>query len=101
MNNKIVILLTSSLLFLSANTMAAGDAAAGKVKSASCMACHGADGTSATDMWPNLKGQKNGYLVKQIKAFRDGVRKDPMMSPMAAALTDEDIDNLAAYYSGL
>lgn len=79
----------------------AGDAAAGKAKAAGCAACHGAEGVSAMDIWPNLAGQKPGYLVKQIKAFRDGGRKDPMMSPMAAALTDEDIDNLAAYYSGL
>ena len=100
MNKKITILITSSLLFFGANAIA-GDAAAGKVKSATCVACHGADGTSSSDIWPNLKGQKSGYLVKQIKAFRDGVRKDPMMSPMAAGLTDEDIDNLAAYYSGL
>ncbi|GJM04201.1 MAG: hypothetical protein DHS20C09_01920 [marine bacterium B5-7] len=79
----------------------AGDAAAGKAKSANCAACHGAEGVSAMEIWPNLAGQKSGYLVKQMKAFRDGSRKDPMMSPMAAALTDEDIDNLAAYYSGL
>jgi cytochrome c553 len=52
-------------------------------------------------MWPNLAGQKEGYLVKQIKAFRDGVRSDPMMSPMAKPLTDADIDNLAAYFSSL
>jgi cytochrome c553 len=79
----------------------AGDAAAGKSKAAACAACHGAAGVSPMDVWPNLAGQKPGYLVKQMKAFRDGGRKDPMMSPMAAALTDEDIDNLAAYYSGL
>jgi cytochrome c553 len=79
----------------------AGDAAAGKSKAAACAACHGAAGVSAMDIWPNLAGQKPGYLVKQMKAFRDGGRKDPMMSPMAAALTDDDIDNLAAYYSGL
>ncbi len=79
----------------------AGDAAAGKAKASLCAACHGAEGVSTNDLWPNLAGQKPGYLVKQMKAFRDGARKDPMMSPMAAALTDEDIDNLAAYYSGL
>lgn len=101
MINKMSILLASSLLILSANTMAAGDAAAGKAKSMVCAACHGADGTSPNDIWPNLKGQKAGYLVKQIKAFRDGDRKDPMMSGMAAGLSDEDIDNLAAYFSGL
>lgn len=80
---------------------AAGDAAAGKAKSAVCAACHGATGISANPIWPNLAGQKDAYLVKQIKAFRDGTRKDPMMSPMAAPLTDADIDNLAAYFSSL
>ena len=50
-------------------------------------------------MWPNLAGQQEMYLAKSIKAFRDGQRKDPMMSPMAAALSDEDIANLAAFYA--
>lgn len=80
---------------------AAGDAAAGKTKSATCAACHGAEGISANDLWPNLAGQKPGYLTKQMKAFRDGDRKDPLMSPMAATLTDEDIANLSAYFSSL
>jgi cytochrome c553 len=101
MNKKITVLLTTGLLILSANTMAAGDAAAGKAKAMVCAACHGADGTSATDLWPNLKGQKQGYLVKQLKAFKSGDRKDPTMAGMAAGLSDEDINNLAAYYSGL
>jgi cytochrome c553 len=79
----------------------AGDAAAGKSKSAVCAACHGPAGISANDIWPNLAGQEAGYLVAQIKAFRDGKRKDPMMSPMAAPLSDTDIDNLAAYFSSL
>ena len=79
----------------------AGDAAAGKSKAATCIACHGANGISANDAWPNLAGQKAGYLKAQMKAFRDGQRTNPMMAPMAAALSDEDIDNLAAYYSSL
>lgn len=98
--NKAHIILASSLLLLNVNAIA-GDAEAGKAKSATCASCHGADGLSTNDLWPNLKGQKNGYLVKQMKAFRDGQRTDPMMSPMAKGLTDEDIDNLAAYYSSL
>ena len=79
----------------------AGDAAAGKAKSAVCAACHGPAGVSANDIWPNLAGQKAGYLAAQMKAFRDGKRTDPMMSPMAAPLSDTDIDNLAAYFSSL
>lgn len=79
----------------------AGDAAAGKAKAMTCAGCHGAEGVSANPLWPNLAGQKDAYLVKQIKAFRDGTRSDPMMSPMAKPLSDEDIDNLAAYFSSL
>jgi cytochrome c553 len=90
------------ILFISSNSaFAAGDAAVGKEKATLCAACHGADGISPNDLWPNLAGQKFGYLVKQLKAFKDGSRTDPMMSPMAAPLTDEDIDNVAAYFSSL
>ena len=88
-------------LCLNASVSLAGDAAAGKAKSAACGACHGMNGISSNDIWPNLAGQKAGYLVAQMKAFRDGQRKNPMMSPMAAPLSDADIDNLAAYYSSL
>lgn len=97
MKSFLFVLLTT-LVFASSSVMA-GDAAAGKAKSVVCAACHGAAGVSANPMWPNLAGQHEQYLAKQIKAFRDGDRKDPMMSPMAAALSDNDIANLAAYYS--
>lgn len=79
----------------------AGDAAAGKAKSSTCVGCHGAAGISNNPLWPNLAGQKEAYLVKQLKAFRDGSRPDPMMAPMAKPLSDDDIANLAAYYSSL
>lgn len=81
--------------------LAAGDAAAGKAKSGTCAGCHGANGVSNNPLWPNLAGQKDAYLVKQLKAFRDGTRSDPMMSPMAKPLSDDDINNLAAYFSSL
>ncbi len=90
--------LLTALLFASSSAMA-GDAAAGKAKSAVCAACHGANGVSMNPMWPNLAGQKEQYLAKQIAAFRDGTRKDPTMAPMVAGLSDDDIANLAAYYS--
>ena len=99
---KLYAVAVSSLLMISANAaMAAGDAEAGKAKSATCAGCHGAAGVSANPLWPNLAGQKDAYLVKQMKAFRDGTRSDPMMSPMAKPLSDADIDNLAAYFSSL
>ena len=90
--------LVTVLIFASTSALA-GDAAAGKAKAAMCASCHGATGISISPIWPNLAGQKEQYLVKQIKAFRDGTRQDPMMAPMVAALSDADIDNLAAYYS--
>ncbi len=95
---SLIIALTTALLFASSSLMA-GDAAAGKTKAAVCAACHGTTGISANPMWPNLAGQKEQYLIKQIKAFRDGTRKDPMMSPMAAPLSDDDIANLSAFFA--
>ncbi|MFT5210565.1 MAG: cytochrome c553 [Flavobacterium sp.] len=95
---QLVVLVT---LTISSFESVFADAAAGKAKSGICMACHGVSGISNNDMWPNLAGQKRGYLVKQIKAFRDGGRVDIMMAPMVKALSDEDIENLAAYYSEL
>jgi len=86
-------------LVLSVGANAAGDAAAGKSKSAVCMACHGPTGTSSNPMWPNLAGQKAPYLVKQLKDFKSGARKDPVMAPMAAPLSAQDMENLAAYFS--
>lgn len=79
----------------------AGDVAAGKAKSATCSACHGATGVSAVPMYPNLAGQKEVYLTKQLKDFKSGARKDPVMGAMAMPLTDADIANLAAYYASL
>ncbi len=79
----------------------AGDPEAGKSKAMICAACHGANGISPNDIWPNLAGQKEGYLIKQIKAFRDEERIDPTMLPMVKPLSDKDIEDLAAYYSSL
>ena len=99
MRNSLSVALGGVLLM--GGAAVAGDIAAGKTKAASCAGCHGADGISANPLWPNLAGQKAPYLVKQLKAFRDGVRQDPMMSAMARPLSDADIENLAAYYSSL
>jgi cytochrome c553 len=79
----------------------AGDAAAGKAKSMTCAGCHGANGISNNPMWPNLAGQKQAYLASALQMYRDGRRKNAMMTAMAKNLTDADIANLAAYYSGL
>ncbi|MBA6328858.1 cytochrome c [Colwellia sp. MB02u-6] len=79
----------------------AGDAAAGKAKTAMCSACHGAAGISAIPMYPNLAGQKEAYLAQQLKNFRSGQRKNAVMGPMAMGLSDDDIANISAYYSSL
>ncbi len=101
MNKVSKVVFLGAAMLLGSHTAMAGDAAAGKAKAALCAACHGAAGVSAMDAWPNLAGQKKGYLEKQLKAFRDGTRTDPSMSPMAKPLTDDDIANLAEYFSTL
>ena len=85
--------------FMAAHAFAAGDAAAGKSKAVPCGACHGPDGNSSNPLWPKLAGQHSAYLVKQLKAFKSGERKDPLMSPMAAGLSEKDMEDLAAYYA--
>ena len=92
--------LITALFFVSSPAQAA-DAAAGKAKSAICAGCHGPAGISMNPMWPNLAGQKELYLVKQLKAYRDGSLQGPMMAPITAGLSDDDIANLAAYYASL
>ena len=91
----------TALLAFNGAVKAAGDVEAGKAKAMVCAACHGADGIGTLETNPNLAGQKAGYLVKQMKAFKAGERNDPTMSAMMAPLTDGDIENLAAYFSSL
>ncbi|HEY8160063.1 MAG TPA: c-type cytochrome [Methylobacter sp.] len=79
--------------------VSAADVAAGEQKAAPCAGCHGPKGISSNAQWPNLAAQQSAYLVNQLKAFKSGSRVNPMMQPMVANLTDEDINNLAAYFS--
>ncbi len=101
MKRQILTVLSALVLATAANTAVAADAAAGKAKSVICAGCHGAKGISAVPTYPNLAGQKEAYLAKQIKAFKNGTRKDPTMDAMVKALSNTDIANLAAYYAGL
>ena len=86
---------------LMASPAFAGDASAGKGKSMMCGACHGAAGISAIPTYPNLAGQKEAYLVSQLKAFKSGARNNSTMKGMAASLSDSDMADLAAYYASL
>lgn len=98
---KLSIAMVGATLLATQGYVQAADVEAGKAKAMMCAACHGADGTGTLDTNPNLAGQKAPYLVKQLKAFKAGERKDPTMNAMAAPLTDEDMENIAAYYSSL
>jgi len=86
-------------LVLNTVAIAAGDAASGQTKAAACMACHGPDGNSLVDMWPKLAGQIPVYIVKQLQDFKAGRRSNEQMSPMAQPLADQDMADLAAYFS--
>lgn len=80
--------------------MPVGDSAAGKALAKNCAACHGETGIASNPAWPRLAGQKAGYIVNALKAFRAGLRKDPMMAGVARGLNDTDIASLAAYFAG-
>jgi cytochrome c553 len=86
---------------LTAGAAAAGDPQLGKTKAAMCAVCHGLDGLAKNPDAPNLAGDNANYLIKQLDAFKSGARQDPQMSIIASGLSDEDIANLAAWYSGL
>ena len=78
-----------------------GDAAAGKESAAACAGCHGAQGVSANDTWPNLAGQNAPYLARILAAYKSGAQKDVAMTPLAEDLSAADIQNLAAYFASL
>ena len=96
MKNLLISLIVSAGLMSVAH---AGDAEAGKAKSATCAACHGADGNSLAPTFPRIAGQGERYLIKQIKDIRDGNRQVPAMAPFVAGLSDTDVADLAAYFS--
>jgi len=80
-------------------TASAGDAALGAQKAAVCGACHGMTGSSVNPEWPSLAGQHESYIVGQLKQFRQGVRVNPLMTPMAVALSEADMQDLGAHFA--
>lgn len=95
-----ITLLVAGLVLISSG-IAAADPAAGRKKALACQACHGLDGVSRLAEAPNLSGQVEPYLVKALQDYRSGTRQNEMMTLMAAALKDEDIADLAAWYAAV
>lgn len=82
-----------------ANPLVEGSAEEGQARSVPCAACHGPDGNSVNPAWPSIAGQNAPYIVKQLQAFKDGTRSDPLMTPQAASLSEQDMRDLAAYFA--
>ena len=83
---------------LAAFPFTSGKVADGATKSAVCAACHGPAGNSSNPEWPRLAGQNAVYIAQQLRLFRSGVRANPVMQPLAASLSDQDISDLAVYF---
>ncbi|HEV2679999.1 MAG TPA: cytochrome c [Rhodanobacter sp.] len=89
------------LAFASTQLLASGSIENGKQKAATCFACHGADGNSVDPQYPRLAGQYNLYLQQVLREYKDGQRGNPIMKGMVATLSDQDIEDVAAYFSSL
>lgn len=85
--------------FAVATPSSAGDAGLGAQKAAVCAACHGPTGSSINPEWPNLAGLGEPYIAEQLAAFKAGHRVNPLMTPMAAPLSDEDMKDLGAHFA--
>ena len=81
--------------------VAAGNVSAGRQKALQCQTCHGLDGLSKIPDAPNIAGSPEGYLAKSLNAYRNGERKNDMMSIVTEKLTDQDVADLAAYYAAI
>ena len=96
---NIKLLLAAAALGLLAANVHAGNADAGKEKSRTCAACHGPDGNSGAGDFPRLAGQHYDYLVKSLKDYKTGARKNAIMAPLVANLSTRDMEDLSAYYA--
>ena len=87
------------MVLISAQAYAKGDAAAGQAKSALCAACHGIDGNSTVATWPKLAGQHEQYLTRQVHLIKSGARMVPEMAGIVPGLSDQDIEDISAYFA--
>ena len=100
MKKTLVIVFASLAMMASAASFAKGDATKGKTLSATCAACHGADGNSTNPEWPKLAGQGEAYLAKQLTDYRTDKRVNAVMTAQAKLIaSDEDVEHLAAYFA--
>lgn len=97
----LVSLLAAALALSFGTASASGDAATGKTKAAACEACHGPDGNGIAPNYPALAGQYQDYLAQVLHEYKSGQRTNAIMNGMAAPLSDQDIQDLAAYFSSL
>ncbi len=93
--------LFAAALTVTHSAKAGGDPAAGREKAKLCRFCHGLDGVGKMPNIPNIGGESDFYLTKQLKAFRKGDRRDEQMAIIARDLSDQDIADLAAYYASI
>ena len=98
---KILFMLATAALGFSPLVHANGNFEAGKAKSTTCAACHGADGVSSVPSFPKLAGQNRDYLVQALKDYKAGKRKNPIMAGQVQALSETDVLDLALYFSKL
>ena len=99
MKKTIIFFLSIVLAALNANSLASGDAEAGQAKSATCMGCHGLAGNSTIPNFPKLAGQGEGYILKQLQEFKSGERDNAIMAGVVSLLSEQDMMDIAAYYS--
>ena len=100
-SKMITLVVIGAFSVIGQTAIASGNVEAGKAKSVTCAACHGAEGISSIPENPNLAGQVPGYIADQLAAFKSGERKNALMGGMAAPLSEEDMANLDAYYVSL
>ncbi|RDI99504.1 cytochrome c [Dyella solisilvae] len=89
------------LAFASTQLLATGNLENGKQKAATCFACHGADGNSVDPQYPRLAGQYNLYIQQALHEYKTGQRSNPIMKGFVATLSEQDIEDVAAYFSSL
>src|SRR5690348_15541377 len=101
--NRVLTLISfgAVLAFASTAALANGNAANGKTKAATCFACHGADGNAVDPQYPRLAGQYNMYIQQALHEYKSGQRGNAIMKGFVATLSDQDIEDVAAYFSSL